>query len=85
MNLVTYLGMAGVVLVLLAYGLLAAGKLLASGARYQWLNVIGTALILLSLSTQWNLPAFLLNAAWLLIGFAALWRLYATRTHGENE
>ena len=78
------IGLLGVGLVIFAYALLAAGKLAAASDRYQWLNVAGTACILLSLIGQWNLPAFIANAAWILIGFAALRRNARKRRQGAQ-
>lgn len=72
----TIVGLLGVVLVLLAYGLLASGRVAADSARYQWLNVVGTAGILISLIGQWNLAAFIANVAWISIGGLALIRIY---------
>lgn len=77
--LLTVIGMVGVVLVIVAYGLLASGKLTANEPRYQWINIGGTTGILLSLVTQWNLASFVANAAWLLIGFVGLVRIYSKR------
>jgi hypothetical protein len=74
--LLTAIGVAGVVVTVLAYALLSLGKLDADRASYQWINVLGTACILLSLIVQWNLPAFLANAAWIVIGLIGLWRIY---------
>lgn len=73
------IGLAGVVLVLIAYGLLASGRVAADSARYQWLNVVGTAGILASLVGQWNLAAFVANVAWIAIGLWALVRIYRKR------
>jgi hypothetical protein len=70
------IGIAGAALVLLSYGLLSTGRLTADDARYQWLNIIGTLAILGSLMVQWNLPSFILNGAWVLIGIAGLIRIH---------
>ena len=76
-------GIAGVALVLIAYGWITSGKTTAADPRFQLLNIVGTIGILLSLLVQWNLPAFIVNAAWLLIGLFALIRHYRRRrTHG---
>jgi hypothetical protein len=72
-------GLIGVVLNLVAYGLLTTGRLQPTDTRYQWMNVFGTVGILLSLMVQWNLPSFILNAAWMLIGVVALMRLRRAR------
>ena len=61
-------GFTGVVLVLLAYLLLQMRKLHGNGWIYQLMNVLGALGVLLSLLFgRFNLPAFLLEAAWLAI------------------
>ena len=71
----TILGLLGVAINLVAYGLLTAGKLRADALAYQVINVCGTAGILLSLFAQWNLPVFISNVAWLLIALVGLTRI----------
>lgn len=73
-------GLAGVAGVILAYGMMTAGKWRANSVRYQLTNVISTAGILLSLVGQWNLPAFITNMAWITIGLYSLLRLYRKGT-----
>ncbi len=75
-----FLGILGALTVIAAYGLLAAGKLQSGEAHYQWMNVLGTAGILISLITQWNLASFVANTAWLLIGLVGLVRIYCKRS-----
>ncbi len=61
-------GLIGVVLVLLAYFLLQARKLHGNGTTYQLMNALGALGVLLSLTFgKFNLSAFLLELAWLLI------------------
>lgn len=74
-QLATGLGLIGVVLVLLAYGLVSTGKLKATELRYQLINIVGTAGVLISLMVQWNLSSFILNAAWLVIGIVGIARM----------
>lgn len=72
----TLLGLAGVVVNLIAYGLLSSGRMRATDLRYQVMNIAGTIGILLSLFVQWNLSSFVLNAAWLLIGVIGVIRIF---------
>ncbi|MEJ0009387.1 MAG: cyclic nucleotide-binding protein [Alphaproteobacteria bacterium] len=69
------IGMLGVVIVLVAYWLLASGKLSHRDVRYPWLNIVGTAGILYSLLTQWNLPSIVAQVLWILLSVAALIRI----------
>lgn len=73
-SLFVTIGIFGVVLVLLAYGLLSAGKLSATDPRYLWLNLIGTVGILISLFVDWNLAGVVTQGVWIVISIAGLWR-----------
>ena len=79
-SIVTALGLVGVGIVLLAFGLVSSGRIAASNARYQLMNILGTVGVLLSLIAQWNLSSFILNAAWLVIGIVGLIRITRRRT-----
>jgi len=62
-------GYLGVVLVLLAYFLLQERKLQGHGLVYQLMNTGGAIGVMLSLLFgNFNLAAFLMQVAWLLIG-----------------
>ncbi len=75
MSIFTLVGFIGIAINLIAYAMLSSGRLKASEARYQLMNITGTVCILLSLVAQWNLPAFIANLAWLLIGLLSLARI----------
>ena len=60
-------GSLGVVLILLAYLLLQIGRLRAEALAFSAMNWLGSAFILISLSREFNLPAAVLEAAWLAI------------------
>ncbi|EIL99350.1 hypothetical protein RHOFW104T7_10055 [Rhodanobacter thiooxydans] len=62
-------GYLGVALVLLAFFLLQERKLQGSGLAYQLMNVLGAIGVMLSLGFgNFNLAAFIMQVAWLLIG-----------------
>jgi hypothetical protein len=68
-------GYLGVVLVLLAYFLLQERKLQGHGLVYQLMNTVGAIGVMLSLLFgNFNLAAFLMQVAWLLIGFHGMVR-----------
>ena len=68
----TITGIAGTLLVLVAFFLLQARKLHGNGPVYQLLNAIGAAAIIVSLVYQFNLASMLLEVAWLLISLYGL-------------
>jgi hypothetical protein len=67
-------GLAGVVLVLLAYFGLQAGKLRGDGAIFQVANILGAGGIALSLVYNFNLSAMVIELAWIVISIYGLVR-----------
>lgn len=68
-------GYIGVALVLLAFFLLQERKLQGSSLIYQLMNILGAIGVMLSLGFgNFNLAAFLMQVAWLLIGAYGLVR-----------
>ena len=73
------IGIAGVMLVLICYLLLQIGRMSAESLLYSAVNGLGALLILVSLAYDFNLSAFLMEAAWLLVSLYGVARYY-TRT-----
>lgn len=63
----TIVGLVGMVVTLLAYFLLQARRLHGNGIIYQLMNALGSAAIIVSLIYAFNLPAMVLEVAWLAI------------------
>jgi len=61
------IGTVGVVCVLMAYFLLQVEKLKSDSLKYLLLNFFGALLLVISLIWAWNLPAFIVEACWVLI------------------
>lgn len=77
--LIDALGWIGTALILLAYLLVSNKKVEGDSILYQSLNI--TASILLVINTYfWHAyPSLVVNAAWILIGLAALGRKWMSR------
>lgn len=73
------IGLLGVAIVLVAYWLLASGKVSNHDTRYPWLNIVGTSGILFSLMYQWNLPSVVAQILWIMLSVAALIRIHLGR------
>lgn len=71
-NWPTIIGLAGMLVTLLAYFLLQARKLHGNGVVYQLMNAVGSAAIIVSLFYAFNLPAMILEVAWLAISIYGL-------------
>lgn len=76
-------GGLGVASILAAYGLLQVGRMRAEALGYSVLNWIGAALVLVSLSREFNLSAAVLESTWLAMSTVGIARWY--RSRGANE
>jgi hypothetical protein len=68
-NLMWYdwVGIAGTLMVLVAFFLLQAGRLSGTGLVYQLLNLFGSGGVLVSLLGKFNVSVFVLEAVWMAI------------------
>jgi hypothetical protein len=84
MTLPDLAGLVGVAAVLSAYALLQVGRLAVRAPLYSLLNLIGSALILLSLVYSFNLPAAIIEGAWALVSLYGLGAALRERATGER-
>lgn len=75
MTLPTIIGFAGVVVVLITYGLLASGRLSNNDWRYPVLNIIGTLGIVVSIFEEWSLPSMVSQLVWIAISIVGIMRI----------
>lgn len=72
------IGTAGVVLILVAYFMIQSDRIHKHGFAYSFMNLLGAALILISLMHEWNLPSVIMELFWLIIsvyGLIKWWKL----------
>jgi hypothetical protein len=74
MEFTDILGNIGTLCFLSAYFMLQNGKIAPTGMPYLAANLAGSILLIISLLFHWNLPAFLLEAAWALISIYGIYR-----------
>jgi hypothetical protein len=67
-------GLLGVVAILIAYFLLQAGRLRGDALTYQLMNAFGALAVLLSLLYAFNLSAFVMELAWLVVSIYGIAR-----------
>lgn len=79
MSLYDVAGVAGVLMILAAYAGATSGKLDPKRPPALLLNLIGAGLILWSLVYDFNLSAFLMEAAWAVVALAGLVRFALRR------
>ena len=72
-GLLDFIGNIGVVLLMVAYLLLQLNKL-RMGLSYSILNALGASLIVISLLSNFNLSAFIIEVFWILISLIGIYR-----------
>jgi len=85
LNWYDYVGFAGVACVLGSYFALQAGKLAADSAKYQWANIVGSLLILVSLYYEPNKSSITIQITWIAISIYGLVRSRRSAASGKNR
>jgi hypothetical protein len=68
------IGWSGALLIIVAYGLISAGRLDARSPPYQVMNIVGAAGFIVNSGWNGALPSVGLNIVWLCIGVFTLLR-----------
>ena len=72
--LIDIVGWIGAAVLLLAYGLVSTRKTEADSAGYQWLNLAGSALLIVNSFFYGAYPSSGVNLVWICIAFYSLFR-----------
>ena len=75
-GLVDFLGLLGVVMIVVTYLFLQLGKLNSTALAYSLMNAIGASLIVASLLANFNLSALLMEVFWVLISCLGIYRYF---------
>jgi hypothetical protein len=78
-------GLAGVLLIVIAYLLLQLDKLPSSSLTFSLLNAAGSLLIMVSLIFKFNASAFLIEVFWFLISLIGLTKWLISRKQASRE
>ena len=71
-----FLGNIGVVVLMGTYLMLQLNKLSSDGLAYSLLNAIGASLVVVSLLSNFNLSALLVEVFWVLISLVGIYRYF---------
>lgn len=74
-NIADWVGILGVILILIAYLFLSTGRWIADSMVYQFLNFLGAWLILFSLYFHWNTASVIIEIAWIAISMLGMYKL----------
>lgn len=80
-----FIGMIGVISILIAYLFLSLGRWSANTCRFQLLNCVGASLILFSLFFHWNLSSVVIETAWIIISIMGIFRVLHMKKKREHK
>ncbi|MFN2405753.1 MAG: hypothetical protein ABR594_06835 [Pyrinomonadaceae bacterium] len=75
-GLLDFVGMIGVVMIVVTYLMLQLNKLRSEDLTYSLLNAIGASFIVASLLVDFNLSALLMEVFWVLISCLGIYRYF---------
>jgi len=73
------IGFVGMIFIIYAYFLLQVGKYDSKSLQFQYINLIGAILLLISLCVHFNLGSFIIEVFWILI------TLYGIAKNKKND
>ena len=79
-----FVGNVGVLLILFCYLFLQLEKMTSDSLSYSILNGLGATMVLVSLSQEFNLSAFIIESAWVLISCFGIYKA-CTRQPRVND
>lgn len=82
MDIFQFIGFLGMICIVLAYFLLQIGKMSSEDLSYQFVNLIGAILLIISLLVHFNLGSFLIEVFWVFITIYGIIKIYKKRRIG---
>ena len=77
-------GFIGVFIILIAYSLLQARRMDGNGVWYPLINLVGAILILISLLYKPNMPAIVMEAAWVVVSVVGIFFAIKARSKPKS-
>ncbi len=74
MDIYQFIGFVGMLFIVWAYALLQIKKYSITSFTYQFLNLIGAILLLISLFVHFNLGSFIIEIFWIIITLYAIYK-----------
>lgn len=79
MDIFQIIGFLGMLCIVGAYFLLQLGKMNAENLAYQYINLAGAILLIISLLVHFNLGSFLIEVFWIFITIFGIFKIYKQR------
>lgn len=85
MDIYQFLGFVGMVFIVYGYLLLQTGKCDNSSLKFQFINLIGAILLLISLFVHFNLGSFIIEVFWIIITIYGIYKIQKDKKKKENK
>ncbi|QCD52345.1 CBU_0592 family membrane protein [Campylobacter sp. RM16192] len=76
MDIFQFIGFLGMICIVLAYFFLQIGKMTSADLSYQFINLAGAILLIISLFVHFNLGSFLIEVFWIFITLYGIFKIY---------
>lgn len=73
------IGFIGMICIVYAYFLLQIGKYDSKSLKFQYINLIGAILLLISLFVHFNLGSFIIEIFWIIITLYGIYKNYTEK------
>lgn len=78
-SVINLVGVVSLLLVFVAYGLMQARKIAPTDMSYLLMNLLGSTGLMATLTVDWNLGGFIINAFWMAISLYGLFKHVAIK------
>jgi predicted membrane protein len=75
LDIYQFLGFVGMIFIVYGYFLLQAGKCDNNSLKFQFINLIGAILLLISLFVHFNLGSFIIEVFWIVITLYGIYKI----------
>lgn len=82
-SLSDFVGNVGVFLIIISYLLLQLNKINSDNIKYSVMNLVGAALVIISLIENFNMSAFVIEAFWVGISMVGILKYFRRRSLGK--
>lgn len=84
-SLYDLIGNVGVIFIIVAYLLLQLNKISSDDIRYSIMNLLGAALVIISLIENFNISAFVIEAFWVAISLIGILKFLKRKRERSSD
>lgn len=85
MSVTILIGLLGSLLYFTSYALLTTRKVDGNSYTYIGMNLTAALCVIISLTTEWNLPSFIIQSVWCVLSVYGLYGVYRSKKGAANK